>query len=127
MILEKIPNGKYALYLDEIDSDLSHLIQSHFKSKEKLEDIVYVTKYGYTDDELVPDRFLVENYKEGSIVNHFMWEGLYTEDSQDARLRNMILEFFEEGKRFYCEEYEYVEEEPFYDYGDTEEMRNGKD
>jgi hypothetical protein len=121
MILEKIPNGKYVLYPDETDSDLCDLIQSHFKNTQKLEDIVYVTKNGYTNEGLLSDRFLIENYKEGSLKNHFMWEGLYTEDSQKSRLATMILEFFEEGKRFYCEEYEYVEEEPFYDYGDTEE------
>lgn len=77
--------------------------------------IIYVALEGTDDKYLHPDRFLVKNYS-ASLTNHFMWEGLLTQEEQDERLYQMIDTFIDTGKQYIIEDYEFVEDEPFYDY-----------
>lgn len=77
--------------------------------------IIYVALEGTYDKYLHPDRFLVKNYS-ASLTNHFMWEGLLTQEEQDERLYQMIDTFIDTGKQYIIEDYEFVEDEPFYDY-----------
>ena len=45
-----------------------------------------------------------------------MWQGHFTDDEQTTRMWEMIDEFIDNGKQILVEEYEFVEDEPFYDY-----------
>ena len=100
------------------DEDLSdlHILQDNLGlvglEKNK---IIYVSLEGTDDKYLHPDRFLVKNYS-ASLTNHFMWEGLLTQEEQDERLYQMIDTFIDTGKQYIIEDYEFVEDEPFYDY-----------
>lgn len=81
------------------------------------EDFVWVALDGTEDDYIseVPECSLVENYR-WSLINSLMWDGHLTEAERDTRLWEMIDEFIDNGKQVLVEEYEFVEDEPFYDY-----------
>lgn len=95
------------------DEDLSwvHEIQN---STEKNK-IIYVSLEGTDDKYLHPDRFIVKNYS-ASLTNHFMWDGILTSEEHDRRMFEMVDEYIDKGKQFTIENYEFVEDEPFYDY-----------
>jgi hypothetical protein len=118
--LKELNEGKYALILDGNESDLSaaYDIQQRFEHSNALEDIVYISMNGIEDDKLYKDRFLIKNTK-ASIINHFLWENIWSEEDQMIELDIMIEKFFSKGKQFVIEEYEFTEKEPFYDYGDA--------
>jgi cytochrome oxidase Cu insertion factor (SCO1/SenC/PrrC family) len=100
------------------DEDLStiHQLQDKFGlaglEKNKL---LFVSLEGTDDKYLHPDRFIVKNYT-ASLTNHFMWEGLLTQEEQNERLYHMIDTFIDTGKQYIIEDYKFVEDEPFYDY-----------
>lgn len=77
--------------------------------------IIYVALDGTDDIYLYPECFLVKNYN-ASLYNHFLWEGHLTEEEQEDYLMTMLDNFIETGKQVLIEEYEFVEDEPFYDY-----------
>lgn len=77
--------------------------------------IIYVALEGTDDKYLHPDRFLVRNYT-ASLINHFLWDGLYTKDEHEKRMWEMIDTFIDTGKQYIIENYEFSEDEPFYDY-----------
>lgn len=77
--------------------------------------LIYVALDGTEDIYLYPERFLVKNYN-ASLMNHFLWEGLFSKEKQDEELMRMIDEFIETDKQVLIEEYEFVVDEPFYDY-----------
>ena len=77
--------------------------------------LIYVALDGADDIYLYPERFLVKNYN-ASLLNHFLWEGYFSEDAQETYLMSMLDNFIETGKQVLVEEYEFVEDEPFYDY-----------
>jgi len=77
--------------------------------------ILYVCMEGTDDKYLHPERFLIKNH-DASLVNHFMWEGLFTQDQQDERMWEMINQFIDTGKQFVIENYKFTKDEPFYDY-----------
>ena len=64
---------------------------------------------------LSPDRFLVKNH-DSSFLNHMMWEGLLDEEEQDRYIMNRCEKFFSDGKQMLIEDYDFIEDEPFYDY-----------
>lgn len=76
---------------------------------------IYVPVDGTDDIYLYPDRFLVKN-RNASLMNHFLWEGLFTKEKQDQELMRMVDEFIDTDKQFLIEEYNFVADEPFYDY-----------
>lgn len=45
-----------------------------------------------------------------------MWEGLLDEDEQDEYIMNRCEKFFNDGKQMLIEDYDFIEDEPFYDY-----------
>ena len=77
--------------------------------------LIYVALDGTDDIYLYPDRFLVKNYN-ASLMNHFLWEGIFSKEKQDEKMMRMIDEFIETDKQFLVEEYDFVVDEPFYDY-----------
>lgn len=77
--------------------------------------LIYVALDGTDDIYLYPERFLVKNYN-ASLYNHFLWEGHFTEEQQEEYLTSMLDKFIDTGKQVLIEEYEFVEDEPFYDY-----------
>lgn len=108
----------FSVSVFEGDEDLSDLHQLQDNSglagleKNKL---IYVSLEGTNDKYLHPDRFLVKNYT-ASLTNHFMWEGLLTQEEQNERLYHMIDAFIDTGRQIIIEDYRFVEDEPFYDY-----------
>lgn len=81
------------------------------------ENLVWVNVDGTPDDYIpeAPECCLVENYK-CSLINSLLWDGHLTDSQQDRRILEMIDEFIDNGTQFLLEEYEFVEDEPFYDY-----------
>lgn len=77
--------------------------------------LIYVPLDGTDDIYLYPDRFLVKNYN-ASLMNHFLWEGIFSKEKQDEKMMRMIDEFIDTDKQFLVEEYDFVVDEPFYDY-----------
>jgi hypothetical protein len=118
MRLEELDGGKFALFFDGDENDMSAAYDIQERFENTIEDIVYVPMDGIEDDKLIKDRFLLTN-PQASLINHFLWENLFTEEEQQERVNKMINDFFETGKRFTIEEYDFVEEEPFFDYGDA--------
>jgi len=84
--------------------------KKHQKNK-----IIFVPLDGSDDKYLYPDRFIIQN-REASLINHFLWEELLTDEEQDARLWTMVGEFVDKGKQYIIEDYEFTQDEPFYDY-----------
>lgn len=121
MRLERLSGGKFVLFFDGDETDLSeaYIIQQNFNQTETLDDIVYVSMEGIDDDVLLDHKWIITNPK-ASLMNHFLWEGLFSEKEQKERLDEMIYEYFKRGKRYTIEEYEFTDTEPFFDYGDTE-------
>jgi hypothetical protein len=77
--------------------------------------IIFVPLDGSDDKYLYPERFIIQN-REASLINHFLWEELLTDEEQDARLWTMVGEFVDKGKQYIIEDYEFTQDEPFYDY-----------
>lgn len=77
--------------------------------------IIFVPLDGSDDKYLYPERFIIQN-REASLINHFLWEELLTDEAQDARLWTMVGEFVDKGKQYIIEDYEFSQDEPFYEY-----------
>lgn len=95
-------------------SQLYELQQRHIDDN-SLDKIVFVALEGSTDPKLDSSRFLVEN-REASWTNHMMWNAHLTEEEQNNYTYDSVREFIKTGKQMYIENYEFVEDEPFYDY-----------
>ena len=86
-------------------------------------DLILVAWEGSDDPKLDSDKFIIEN-REASLINHFMWEDLFSEEEQKVRLFEMIDNFIDNKEQVLIENYEFVEDEPFYDYsGGRDENR----
>lgn len=99
------------------DEDLSYLheLQLNFQVTDCISKVIYVCLEGTDDTELDPSRFVTENYQH-SLNNHLLWSGCLTPDEQEKKIWQIVDEFIDNGKRILVEEYEFVEDEPFYDY-----------
>lgn len=111
--METIGHRGFVVCVFQGDEDLTplHELQDSTENKK----LIYVALEGTEDKYLHPDRFLVRNYN-ASLVNHFMWEGLFTQEEQDRRMWEMINTFMDTNKQYIIENYEFSEDEPFYDY-----------
>lgn len=102
----------------EFDEDhLSEAIkmQQIFVDDDALNNVIYIALEGIDTSALDPSRFLVKN-KEASWINHMMWRGLLTQDDQRTYTINKVKQFIETNRQMIIEEYDFVEDEPFYDY-----------
>lgn len=111
--METIVYRGYTVVVFDENADLSriHEIQNNTGKN----NLIYVSLEGTDDKYLHPDRFLVKNYN-ASLINHFMWEGLFMQDEQDKRMWEMIDMFIGTNKQSIIENYKFSEDEPFYDY-----------
>lgn len=100
---------------DEEDLSWVHQIQDEYEQKGKLNCLVFVPTQGTEDKYLYSQLFLVENY-ESSLENHFLWNGLIDDEEQKKYIEERVEDFFEKGERLVIEHYEFLEDEPFYDY-----------
>ena len=80
-----------------------------------VEKLIFVPMEGCDSEELRQDRFLISN-PESSLVNHFMWEEIWSQKEQDQKVLTMVDKFIDTKKQAVIENYEYVPDEPFYDY-----------
>ena len=103
------------VFSDEDLSELHALQDSIGLAGFQKNKIIYVPLEGTEDKYLHPDRFLVKNYT-ASLVNHFLWDGLFLQEEQNKRMWEMIDTFIDTDKPFIIENYEFVKDEPFYDY-----------
>lgn len=105
------------ILFDSDTCDRQHLYsiqQSHIDNN-TLDKLVFVALEGSTDPVLDSSRFLVEN-RECSWVNHMMWNGLLSDKEQTKYTDEKANKFLQDGVQMYIENYEFVEDEPFYDY-----------
>lgn len=77
--------------------------------------LVLVNLEPIENQDLHPDRFLIENFKH-PIINHLLWRGLFDASEQRAYLLEKARLFISSNTRLYIEEYEFEEDEVFYDY-----------
>jgi hypothetical protein len=109
--MKVIDCSSYKIVIFDVASDLtSFLDEGHDDNK-----LIYVSLDGTDTTLLSPDRFLVKN-RNSSFLNHMMWEGLLDEDEQDEYIMNRCEKFFNDGKQMLIEDYDFIEDEPFYDY-----------
>jgi len=106
--------GKVVCIFDEY-SDVASLEALQKKCEIDEKDFIWVALEGTESANLKPEYSLTENY-EHSLINSLMWQGHFTDDEQTTRMWEMIDEFIDNGKQILVEEYEFVEDEPFYDY-----------
>jgi hypothetical protein len=106
--------GKVVCIFDEY-TDVAELEELQNKCEKQERDFIWVALDGVESANLKPEYSLTENY-EHSLINSLMWKGYFTEDEQNTRIWEMIDTFIDNGKQFLVEEYEFVEDEPFYDY-----------
>lgn len=104
--------GYTVVYIDE-SCDTKGLRQLQDKTEKNK--LIYVNLEGVEDKYLHPDRFIVKNY-ESSLINHLLWDGAFTLEEQEKRTYEMIDKFIDTGKQTLIENYDYVVDEPFYDY-----------
>lgn len=100
---------------DEDLSEIHDLQDNNSLATGQNNKLIYVALEGTDDKYLHPERFLVKNY-DASLVNHFMWDGLFMQDEQDKRMWEMIDNFIDNNTQVLIENYDFVEDEPFYDY-----------
>lgn len=116
--MEIIDHRGFVVCVFQGDEDLSeiHDLQDNISlATGQNNKIIYVPLEGTDDKYLHPNRFLIKNY-DASLVNHFMWDNLFTQEEQDRRMWEMIDTFIDNNKQVLIENYEFVEDEPFYDY-----------
>ena len=77
--------------------------------------LIFVPLEGYAGDELPTDNFIIKN-KSASLVNHFMWKEVWDQDGQDKEMIRLVDKFIDTGEQAVIENYQYVPDEPFYDY-----------
>lgn len=99
------------IFNKDVNMSWAHEIQDDCQK----DHLIYVSLDGTEDRYLHPDRFLIKNY-EASLTNHFMWEGLFTVEEQEKRMFEMIDTYIDTGKQYTIENYDFVKDEPFYDY-----------
>jgi hypothetical protein len=104
--------GHTVCIIDE-DTNLEDIHDIQNKTEKSL--LIYVPLCGVNDIYLYPERFIIENF-DASLRNHFAWEELFTQQEQDERMYKMIDDFIDMGKQTIIENYEFVQDEPFYDY-----------
>lgn len=105
------------------EKNLEWLYELQENSRVSKTELILVALEGSDDPKLDSHLFLIEN-REASLVNHFMWEDLWTEEEQKDRLFEMIDTFIDNKEQVLIENYEFVEDEPFYDYsGGRDENR----
>jgi hypothetical protein len=111
--METIDYRGHTVVVFDDTTDLSHIheIQNNIEKN----NLIYVALEGTEDKYLHPDRFLVKNY-DASLMNHFLWEGLFTKNEHEKEMYRMIDKFIETGNQFLIEKYDFVSDEPFYDY-----------
>lgn len=107
-------NRKIIIFRD--DSDVDAILSSLYTSTDTLQDHVFVALEGSTDKRLPSDQFLIKN-RDASLMNHFLWENLLTDNERDDKLLEMLTHYIKTGKQFTIENYQFVEDEPFYEYG----------
>jgi len=100
---------------DEPDIDYIYKTQQKHIDNNNLDKLVFVAMEGNTDEKLDSSRFLVKN-RGASLVNHFMWKQIFDKKKQEYYMMTLIREFERTGKQIVIEDYEFVEDEPFYDY-----------
>lgn len=100
---------------DNCDKQELYNIQHHHITNDTLNQLVFVAFEGSDDSLLDSSRFLVEN-RQCSWINHMMWNGLLSKEDQDKYTDEQARRFVETGVQMYIENYEFVEDEPFYDY-----------
>lgn len=111
--MDIIPYKGYTVVVFDEDDDIIRVHEIQDNTEKNL--LIYVPLEGTDDKYLHPDRFLVSNY-DASLMNHFLWEGLFTEKEQNQEMYRMIDKFIETGNPFLIENYVFVTDEPFYDY-----------
>lgn len=105
------------------EKNLEWLYELQENSRVSKTELILVALEGSDDPKLDSNLFLIEN-REASLVNHFMWEDLFSEEEQKDRLFEMIDNFIDNKEQVLIENYEFVEDEPFYDYsGGRDENR----
>lgn len=104
-----------AIFDGSEDLDYLHEIQLNFQVTDSIKNLVYVPLEGTIDEELDSDRFIVQNYQH-SLNNHLLWNGYLTPKEQEQRVWELIDNFIDTGERVLVEEYEFIDDEPFYDY-----------
>lgn len=80
-----------------------------------INELLYVPMEGYKGTSLRKDRFLITD-PTASLSNHMMWNEIWTKEEQDLHIVKMIDKYIDTKKQAVIENYEYVAEEPFYDY-----------
>ena len=80
--METIDYRGYTVVVFDETADLSriHEIQNNTEKN----NLIYVALEGTDDKYLYPDRFIVKNY-DTSLINHFLWEGLFTKKSMKKK------------------------------------------
>lgn len=81
-----------------------------------IDQLVYISLDGTEDTYLNPKRYAVTNPK-ASLINHCMWNQIFDEKEQAEEIEKIVQRFIETGDQIIIEDYEFVEDEPFYDYG----------
>jgi hypothetical protein len=111
--METIDYRGFTVVVFDETADLSriHEIQNNTEKN----NLIYVALEGTDDKYLHPDRFIVKNH-DASLMNHFLWEGLFSQEEQTQEMYRMIDNFIETGNPYLIEKYEFVADEPFYDY-----------
>ena len=105
------------IFIFDADEDITHIHDAQEKANLNgtSDNLIYVALEGTLDNKLTSKNFLIKNYN-ASLRNHFLWEGYFTETEQDKYLLTLIDNFIDTGEQLLIEEYEFVEDEPFYDY-----------
>lgn len=105
------------VFVFDADEDITWIHDEQNKAIENgtSDNLIYVALEGTLDTTLIPKNFLIKNYN-ASLRNHFLWEGYFTEAEQNKYLFTLIDNFIDTGKQILIEEYEFVDDEPFYDY-----------
>lgn len=105
------------VFVFDADDDITwiHDAQAKANMNGDGDKLIYVALEGTLDTTLNSKNFLIKNYN-ASLRNHFLWEGYFTKAEQDKYLFTLIDNFIDTGKQLLIEEYEFVEDEPFYDY-----------
>jgi hypothetical protein len=111
--MDIIPYKGYTVVVFDENDDLSRIHEIQDNTEKNL--LIYVSIEGTDDKYLHPDRFIVRNY-DASLMNHFLWEGLFSQEEHDREMYKIIDNFIETGNQITIEKYEFVSDEPFYDY-----------